>query len=111
VAPLRWQTLSSCTSIHTNKKTEENFFLKKGVKFAEGLKPPPPPSVFYMRKAFSCFRCEKLKVLFLKLNRAVGMLSGLKSKDYSDRLKELKMVTLSDRTEKLDMRNVQEKVL
>ncbi len=39
------------------------------------------------------------------------MLSGLKSKDYSDRLKELKMVTLSDRTEKLDMRNVQEKVL
>jgi hypothetical protein len=35
--------------------------------------------------------------------RAVGMVSGLKTQDYSERLKELNMVTLSARREELDM--------
>jgi hypothetical protein len=35
--------------------------------------------------------------------RAVNMVSGLKSQDYNERLKELEMPTLSQRREELDM--------
>jgi ribonuclease P/MRP protein subunit RPP40 len=35
--------------------------------------------------------------------RAVGMIAGLKSRDYSERLKELGLTTMEERRHKLDM--------
>jgi hypothetical protein len=56
-----------------NKKIEENFFWKKGIKSCRGVE---NPKFFYMRKVFLAFG---VKNSVFKLNMAIGMVSGLKS--------------------------------